>query len=496
MWQFNSFFFVPTPAYIPHGHCYLWQTPLVGLHATSNILIALAYFSIPIALLYFVLTHKDIPFLNVFILFGAFIILCGVGHLLDVWTLWHPNYWISGIERAATALVSCYTAITLLTLIPQFLSLKTPEELARLNQKLQQEIDRRTETEEALKLANETLEQRVEERTSELSAINQALELEITTRKTIEVALRQSQKQERNRAQNLSKTLEKLQNTQSQLVQAEKMAALGKMVGGVAHELNNPVSFIYGNVDYAQEYSQTLLSLVDVYSRSYPQPEREIAEYIQSIDLAFIKEDFPQLIHSMKAGADRISNIVSSLRKFSSLDRSGLKILNVNSSIHNTLKMVSSRLAQLKLEQSIQISTQLGELPDIEGYPGALTQAISQILENAIDSLVERLSQEPDFTGKIEIETQVISPELSRDRQKVAIAIRDNGLGIPPQIADRIFDPFFTTKPVGQGTGLGLANTYQAIVKQHQGTLEFTSDAIAGTCFQLELPLSQSAPEA
>ena len=177
--------------YMPHGHCYLWQTPLVGLHVVSDLLIALAYFSIPGILVYFVFKRPDVPFTNFFVLFGAFIILCGVGHLLEIWTLWHPAYWLSGVEQGATALVSCYTAASMVTLLPQFLSLKTPEELAAINQELQREIQERLKAEAQLRRAYEEQECRVDERTSELVKANQTLETEVRERKRVQSKLQQ-----------------------------------------------------------------------------------------------------------------------------------------------------------------------------------------------------------------------------------------------------------------------------------------------------------------
>ena len=155
-------------SYIPHGHCYLWQTPLVELHLVSDLLIAIAYFSIPVMLLYFVFKRQDIPFQGFFVMFGAFIVLCGTGHLLEIWTLWHPDYWLSGVEQALTAMVSCYTAAEMATLLPRFLSLKTPEQLEILNRELQKEINVRQQAEADLRLINEELETRVQQRTAQL----------------------------------------------------------------------------------------------------------------------------------------------------------------------------------------------------------------------------------------------------------------------------------------------------------------------------------------
>ncbi|MBD0314629.1 MAG: PAS domain-containing protein, partial [Microcoleus sp. T3-bin5] len=181
--------FSPTQ-YMPHGHCYLWQTPLVWLHITGDFLIAIAYFSIPAMLIYFVFKRRDVPFLGIFALFGAFIILCGTGHLLEIWTLWHSAYWLSGIEKAITALVSCYTAGSLVTLLPQFLSLRTPQELEEINIKLQREIAVREDAELALRCAYEDLEIKVQERNAKLIETNTCLEMEARERQQAELKLR------------------------------------------------------------------------------------------------------------------------------------------------------------------------------------------------------------------------------------------------------------------------------------------------------------------
>ncbi|MEG4856893.1 GAF domain-containing protein [Microcoleus sp. K1-B6] len=190
MWEALKNIFSPTQ-YMPHGHCYLWQTPLVWLHVTGDFLIAIAYYSIPAMLIYFIFKRRDVPFLGIFALFGAFIILCGTGHLIDIWTLWHSAYWLSGIEKGITALVSCYTAASMVTLLPQFLSLKTPQELEAINRKLQTEIAVREDAELALRHAYDDLEIKVQERTAELTEINGYLEAEIRERIAAESALRE-----------------------------------------------------------------------------------------------------------------------------------------------------------------------------------------------------------------------------------------------------------------------------------------------------------------
>ncbi|MEG4198254.1 GAF domain-containing protein [Microcoleus sp. Pol12A5] len=190
MWEALKNIFSPTQ-YMPHGHCYLWQTPLVWLHVTGDFLIAIAYYSIPAMLIYFIFKRRDVPFLGIFALFGAFIILCGTGHLLDIWTLWHSAYWLSGIEKGITALVSCFTAASMVTLLPQFLSLKTPQELEAINRKLQTEIAVREDAELALRYAYDDLEIKVQERTVQLTEINGHLEAEIRERIAAESALRE-----------------------------------------------------------------------------------------------------------------------------------------------------------------------------------------------------------------------------------------------------------------------------------------------------------------
>jgi signal transduction histidine kinase/PAS domain-containing protein len=800
--------FSPSQSYMPHGHCYLWQTPLVGLHVVSDGLIAVAYFSIPILLIYFVAQRRDVPFLNVFYLFGAFIVLCGVGHLLEIWTLWHPAYWLSGVEQALTAVVSCYTAVSMVTLLPQFLSLKTPQQLEMVNSILQAEVERRQEIEEELRRANQCLEARVQARTAELEAsqaqlqeaqriahigsidydphsgeihaseeirriyrldatgdrplrlkdflktihpsdraawwqaqhqlldngeslhlehrlqfsdgevryldikgeaerspsgevvqlygvaiditeqklaksqleqqiqriqlvaktlervwsslnfeevmqviVNEvrdflniervviyrfqpdwsgdvivesvsdpdlailgehfeddcfrhdyiqqyrrgrirgienvatsdlpdchkallkriqvkanlvlpllwhphsfedepelwglliahscqqtrpwldpelevlqqltvqlgialrqhnlitSLKNELAERRQIEAALRDSEAAERKKADTLHQTLQTLQQTQAKLVQSEKMASLGQLVGGLAHEINNPISFIYGNINHAREYSEQLLELIDLYQTYYPETDEAIADLLEALDLDFIREDFPQLLDSMAVGADRIRDIILSLRNFSRLDEADCKVANINSSVESTLTILKSRLSQAASRSSIEVVQQYGDLPQISCYPGQLNQALFNILNNAIDALEERLKQDQTFKPELRVTTEFLASgvngesltteatEEMPDRENVGAIVRikitDNGLGIPNDVVERVFDPFFTTKPIGKGTGLGLSNAYQIIVEQHQGAFYCQPHAPSGTQFIVELPAHQ-----
>ncbi|MBE9179442.1 PAS domain S-box protein [Oculatella sp. LEGE 06141] len=894
--------------YIPHGHCYLWQTPLVALHVVSNALIAIAYFSIPALLIYFVNKRKDIPFSGIFMLFGAFIILCGAGHLFDIWTLWHPDYWLAGLEHATTALVSCITALQMVTLLPQFLALKTPEQLEAINRELQQEILERQRTEAERNRAYEEMEFRVQERTADLKqantalresearfqrlaanvpgmlyqyqqapdgstsliyasdacreiyelepeamatgyfeaiyaddrqprqlllhqsarelqgfahewrivvpsgavkwiqtiskprreadgstiwdgiqmdvsdrkrtederqriqierqqveaklqkereclkaildslsdgivacdedrqlmlfnnatrefhglpeaalpaeqwteyfdlylgdgitpmpmheiplfrafegeivhesemviapkqgklrtllasgraffdaagnklgavvamhdiserkqaesalqealretkyqsrllrtvldstqdwifakdkdfryilvnrsyadAINQSIESilgkddlelgfskelvfgnpaagirgfrtddqaalmgkvihnpydpatvadgstrildtsktplydsdetifavlgssrDITDRHNAEKALRRSEAELKEKAEELEQTLRTLRLTQMQMIQAEKMSGLGQLVAGIAHEINNPVNFIHGNITPTGEYTQDLLHLLELYQAQVPQPTPEIHTFIENIDLEFLKQDLPKLLDSMKMGTQRIREIVLSLRNFSRLDEAEIKAVDLHEGIDNTLTILGNRLNAKAGQPDIQIVRQYGDLPLVECYAGQLNQVFMNILNNAIEALEQpscfannvggssQLSGANEWQNKsshasclplhrpsILIRTQVVASH------QVQICIADNGLGMSAEVQQKVFDPFFTTKPIGKGTGMGLAICYQ-IVEQHQGSIEVSSVPGQGTEVHVTLP--------
>jgi signal transduction histidine kinase len=853
MGQFIQELFSPNQ-YMPHGACYLWQTPLVWLHVVSDLLIAIAYFSIPIMLIYFVYKRGDVPFLKVFILFGAFIVLCGTGHILDIWTLWHPVYWLSGAERALTALVSCYTALQLVTLLPQFLALRTPEQLAIINQELEKQIAfsesvrqeqhlaeqtlksvvagtasvigeaffpalvenlalalgvryafvtevvgyqprrlkslafwangqleerfevelanspcqpviehaelcyypdqvqtlfpnatalqemaavsylgaplltetghvigvlciyhdcplpheenakaiitafairaatelQRQRAELALRQAYDELETRVQERTAELITANVALETEIQDRKGAEIALRdsrnrlrkqqagvlwlarsknldgnlddalkeitqlatrilntqrgsawlynpdqselhcadlydlskaehrqepalrlnnypsyfkalatnqviaahhaytdsrtqelgtnylalnaiaskldvpirlkgktvgvfcleevgtvarrwtieeqnfasylaymialtmesrdrkqaefalrQSEAQLRQQTQQLEQTLQELQQAQAQLIHSEKISSLGMLVAGVAHEINNPINFIHGNLDPAREYVQDLLNLLELYqAQSFP-PSAEIQTCIEEIDLEFLKEDVLRLLASMRVGTDRIRSLVQSLRTFSRLDEAGMKAVDVHEGIDSTLVILGNRLKATADRPAIEVVKEYGNLPLIECYAGQLNQVFMNILSNAVDALEEAtplplgqkaIQGDVDFdygnvAGLVSMVDRhppqiCIRTELLRSNW-VAIRIIDNGPGITESLRQKLFNPFFTTKPAGKGTGMGLAISYQIVTEKHRGQLRCISQPNHGAEFVIEIPIRQ-----
>ncbi|MBF1990433.1 GAF domain-containing sensor histidine kinase [Fischerella thermalis] len=302
------------------------------------------------------------------------------------------------------------------------------------------------------------------------------------------VAIQQAEllEQTQSRTQQLTKTLEDLKQTQTQLVQTEKMSSLGQLVAGVAHEINNPISFIYGNVIHATEYIQQLLEVIRLYQQRYPEPDAELRTYLKKIDLDFITEDLPHLLSSMKIGTERIQEIVQSLRTFSRLDEAEFKSVDIHAGIDGTLMILAHRLKAQPDRQAIQIIKDYGQLPLVDCYPGQLNQVFMNLLSNAIDALEEQSNQrssEHNYTSQIKISTRVIA------EQQVRICIADNGIGMSESVRSRLFNPFFTTKPIGKGTGLGLSISYQIITDGHKGTLSCQSTPGQGTEFAIDIPI-------
>jgi len=292
--------------------------------------------------------------------------------------------------------------------------------------------------------------------------------------------------------QRLEETLMELKHTQAQLIQAEKMSSLGHMVAGIAHEINNPISFIHGNLDYASEYYDNLLKIIQLYQQEYPQPSKVIQEELESLDLDFIQTDITKILQSMQVGSQRISDIVKSCRNFSRLDESTFKVVDIHEGLESALVILQSRLHSNDRPFKIDVVKEYGKLPHIYCSPEQLNQVFFNLLNNAIDALEE--AHQKRNTEDIVNQQNILwirtylNPEMGEDN-KVFISIADNGMGIPDEIRAKIFDPFFTTKPVGQGTGLGLSVSYEIITNLHEGTLNCSSTVGQGTEFVVTLPI-------
>lgn len=313
------------------------------------------------------------------------------------------------------------------------------------------------ETFSALEASNGELEDRVEERTRELRT-----------------------------------TLSELHRTQMQVIQSEKMSSLGQLVAGVAHEINNPVNFIHGNLSHVETYSQDLLRIIQLFQEHYPEPVDEILAEIEDAELDFILDDLPKMLASMKVGTTRIREIVLSLRNFARTDEAGMKSVNIHDGIDSTLTILHNQLKAKSTRPEIEVIREYGDLPLVECYAGQLNQVFMNILSNAIDALEEAnkprtLAEIKADPNRITIRTTLIGEE------QVEIAIADNGPGIPEGIRNRIFDPFFTTKPIGEGTGMGMSISYSIVTEKHGGTIDCISTPGGGTEFIIKIPLHQRA---
>ncbi|MFM7424662.1 MAG: sensor histidine kinase [Elainella sp.] len=321
-----------------------------------------------------------------------------------------------------------------------------------------------------------------------LETANQELRFIVTQQQQTEAALQQQN-------QMLREQLQQLQATQTQIIQTEKMTSLGQLVAGIAHEINNPINFIHGNLNPAKHYIADLLDLLHLYQKTFP-PTPQIQQQIETIDLEFLEADLPKLLNSITVGSNRIREIVRALRTFARLDEAELKLADIHEGLDSTLFILKNRLKS-KSHQEIKVIKEYGKLPPVECYSGQLNQVFLNILNNAIDALEEKFNRaaaKAEPTGDLDlpqpsltIATAVVETESGPG---IEITVADNGIGMTADIKQRIFDPFFTTKSIGKGTGLGLSISYQIIVDRHRGHLQCCSTPGQGSRMLIQIPLA------
>ncbi|MEG4534167.1 response regulator [Microcoleus sp. D2_18a_D3] len=366
--------------------------------------------------------------------------------------------------------------------------------LRNLTKKLQAQIVERERAQADLQVLKQELETRVEQRTAELSQTNERLKQEVAERKLVEAALQASEARERHKALQLENSLHELKQVQSQLIQSEKMSGLGQLVAGVAHEINNPINFIYGNLSYALEYSKSLVTIIDLYEKHYPNPAQDIQAEIAASELDYLKDDLPKMFKSMYLGADRIREIVLSLRLFARQEGYEMRAVNLHEGMDSTLMILQSRLKFNSDRPSIEVVRDYcPNLPEVDCYGGEMNQVFMNVLANAIDAIDEWNTQRALEEIKANPSVIRISTEITSNNY-VAVRIVDNGPGISEEVRRHVFNPFFTTKPPGKGTGIGLSISWQIVVEKHRGSLGCISAPGGGTEFIIEIPIRQESP--
>jgi two-component system, NtrC family, sensor kinase len=314
---------------------------------------------------------------------------------------------------------------------------------------------------------------------------------EALARIRVHLQLSSTQKTLQQRTSELSQALDDLKQTQVHLVQSEKMSSLGQLVAGVAHEINNPVNFINGNLNPAAEYIQDMMVFIELYRECHPQPHPKIQAWMDEVDVEYLQDDLPKLIDSMKMGCERIYEIVLSLRNFSRLDAAECKAVDIHQGLESTLLILQHRLKARPNHPNIHLVRDYGQLPLVECYPSQLNQVFMNVLSNAIDALEEQdqkrnIDELRSNPSTITIRTYQLS------NQAITIHITDNGLGMKENLCSKVFEPFFTTKPIGKGTGLGLSISYQIVTEKHGGKLYCQSVPGQGTDFIIEIPIRQA----
>ncbi|WP_159790800.1 ATP-binding protein [Sodalinema gerasimenkoae] len=346
---------------------------------------------------------------------------------------------------------------------------------------LMEDITEQRDLKRRLQGTQQELEDRVRDRAGKLYKTNKQLQQEVVERMQIEEALRLSEERERDKAKQLEATIQQLKCTQAQLVQTEKMSSLGQLAAGMAHEINNPVNFIYGNLTPVRDYLGDLLELLRRYQEHYPQPPEAIATWQEEIDVQFLQDDLFKILQSMEVGVERIHAIITSLKNFARLDEMGMKSVNLHEGIDSTVMVLQNRLRGHGKRPDISLVKQYGNIPNVTCYASQINQVLMNVLDNAIDAIQERLKQQPDPPPEIRISTRCLSED------GISIILEDNGTGIPDTVQGQVFNPFFTTKVVGTGTGLGLSIAYQVIHETHGGRINITSQP-GQTQFEIQLP--------